>query len=856
MKKRRNRILSVILWLILLAAVGLLIHYVFLPLFDTSDELNVEPVIPYGYEPPEREAVLENDLLRFELDPGTTRFTVTDKRTGYVWYSSPKDVDQDALALPVEKHRLNSALTLTYSMSTGMQTMLTSDEYSVENQVYEVLPDENSIRINYSLGRISRSYLIPPAITETRMNQFTASMSKKESREVLDYYEKKSLDKLKSKDDPEALKAMYPDILENTIYILRDNIRDNLRLKMEGYFEKAGYTHEEYDYDVSRCNLKADNKTAVFNVSLVYSLEGDNLVVTVPLEDVKYTAGYPIVSISLLPGFGAGGLNDEGYMLVPDGMGAVIAFNNRKTDQNAYFSNLYGWDYASLRTQVTNETNSSYPAFGLASNGASFLCILEEGVPWASISADISGRYTSYNTVYSSYTLIHGDPYDVSDRSNNANYLFEQELPEGSLVQRYRFLGTDTVAGLAESYRSWIEARLPGNPAPVSRDTPLNIELLGAIDKVQQRFGIPVVLPVAMTTYPEASGLIRELLSDGLSGFSVRYTGWMNGGVNQKILNKVRLLRELGNQSDLLALADLAKKNGLTLYLDGLTSFARHSNLLDGFIVVQDAAKLTTQENVELHEYSTIWYGPESDEAYYLLRPALTQKHAAVLSDAVAQYGAAGIAFRDIGSILSSDYNRKHLFNRVQSEAMHRQILQDARTKGQKVMTRRGNDFTLGLSDLIVDMDFDGGNYGIVDAYVPFYPMVIHGLTNFTGVSLNLASDWESLLLQSAESGAGLSFTLTAESTQLLQNTVYSSYYGADTSLIRDRVLEIWQRYSREMQGLNACRITDCRRDVHVAVTTYEDGTRVYVNYGYEPAEKDGHTIPARDYLVVRKEGT
>ena len=106
MRKRRKWIGRLIFWLILLVGIGLLVKFVFLPLFDTSDELNVEVVIPYGYEPPEGDMTLENDALKLELDPETTRFTVTDKRSGVVWHSSPPDADKDAIALPVEKHRL------------------------------------------------------------------------------------------------------------------------------------------------------------------------------------------------------------------------------------------------------------------------------------------------------------------------------------------------------------------------------------------------------------------------------------------------------------------------------------------------------------------------------------------------------------------------------------------------------------------------------------------------------------------------------------------------------------------------------------------------------------------------------
>ena len=40
-----------------------------------------------------------------------------------------------------------------------------------------------------------------------------------------------------------------------------------------------------------------------------------------------------------------------------------------------------------------------------------------------------------------------------------------------------------------------------------------------------------------------------------------------------------------------------------------------------------------------------------------------------------------------------------------------------------------------------------------------------------------------------------------------------------------------------------------------VSVTTYEDGTQVYVNYSDGEYRKGTVTVPARDYLVVRGKG-
>ena len=136
---KRRILVRIVLVLILLLALYPLTKFVILPLFDTSGELEGHDVPLYGYSEPDTPMVMENDALRFELDPATTHFTLTDKRTGHVWLSSPDNADSDPIALPVEKNKLNSTLVLTYAASTGMTTQFTSQEHSISNGVYEVL---------------------------------------------------------------------------------------------------------------------------------------------------------------------------------------------------------------------------------------------------------------------------------------------------------------------------------------------------------------------------------------------------------------------------------------------------------------------------------------------------------------------------------------------------------------------------------------------------------------------------------------------------------------------------------------------------------------------------------------------
>ena len=107
--------------------------------------------------------------------------------------------------------------------------------------------------------------------------------------------------------------------------------------------------------------------------------------------------------------------------------------------------------------------------------------------------------------------------------------------------------------------------------------------------------------------------------------------------------------------------------------------------------------------------------------------------------------------------------------------------------------------------------------------------------------------------MYSAEYGAGLSFTVMKESSFALQKTLYTEYYGSDYDAWRDRMVEYYTRYNSELGHVFNQEMVDHQNiSGTLSVTTYADGTKVYVNYDFEDATADGQTIPARDYLVVR----
>ena len=642
--------------------------------------------------------------------------------------------------------------------------------------------------------------------------------------------------------------------MENeAVYVMRNNQKDNKKSKVEALLAKNGYDGEEYAYDQGRIAGESALSGAVFNVTLSYKLDGGDLVLGVPYQDIRYTANYPIISVTPLPYFGAAGADQEGYIIVPEGGGSVIRYNNGKNSQTAYYSNLYGWDYGAARTVLINETRSDFPAYAMTGGEEAFLCLLEDGASLAGINADVSGRNNSYNTASATYTVLHNDQYEVSAKTTRRIYMFERELPDIVATQRYRFVQSNSYVELASAYGEYL-AQTRGLDGVSDEDAPVVISLVGAIEKTVKRGGIPMTASVALTDFNEAQAIVEELNGEGLTGLDIRYEGWANGGVSQRVFTSVKADSSLGGQKGLERFVQAAQGAGNSVYLDGMNMFTYRSGVLQGFNYFADAAKHTTRDRVKLYPYSPIFYTEARwMDSYYLAKPAFIQRMADNFASA-AQKAGANVSYRDMGYLLAGDYDPNGITTREKSLAQQRAIMAAAGDKGLKVMIRSGNDYALGAVDVISDMDLFGNGYSIVDEDIPFYQIALHGRVNYVSESLNMTGDWQTTLLRSAEYGSGLAFTFMGAAADELVDTHYTQYTGASWAALKDSAVDTLVKYREDMRGLNSQRITDhAYLTDDVTCTTYEDGTQVFVNFGEKDFRSGRTAVPARSYLVVRK---
>lgn len=808
----------------------------------------------YSYVEDKSTYVLENDSLVFTLDPNTTYFEVRNKKDNSIWTSNPVDAENDPSADAKSKKYLQSTLLLEYSNDAGINTLFNNFEYSISKNNFQVIQEQDYVKVNYTIGDIRKEYIFPQAIPESRITTFMDKMDAAAKKKINSYYRKLDINNLRPTDNKADLLELYPDLEQENVYVIREGIQEYLKVKIEEIFAAAGYTREDFEADNKRYSDEAEENKPYFNVSIIYRLEDNELVIELPFEDMMWTKTFPLTKVKLLPYFGAGSTADQGFLLVPEGNGGIIQFNNGKVEQSSYYNEVYGWDEGIKRDAVIDERRSSFPVFGISKNGSSMIGILEDYASVASIEADISGRSHSYNYIGATYTALHASSLNVSAKTDKSVMVFEAKKPTGSIKQRYCFLESDTYTDMAVAYREYLMSKHNQLVKRDDSDTPVNITLIGAIDTIKQRLGFPVSVPTSLTSYTEAQEMVKDFISTGYKNLSIRYSGWTNNGIKQKVLDNVKTISQLGSEKDLKKLVNFSKEQGVDLYLEGTVTYAFPQSGFNGFSISKDVAKYSSREVIKLYSFSPVYYGIEDwKDAFYLLKPQRTITYMENLKTKAKEYGT-NVAFSDIGYVLSADYNPKNLTTREEVIHMQQEKLSEIQQENVNVMIKYGNDYALPYASLVTDMELKGNQFQIIDTMVPFYSIAIHGLVNYTGASINLSGDFEEQILKSAETGAGLSFTFMKESSNVLQDSLYTYLFGCDYSKWKEEAYRLYSRYNEELgHCFNQFITTHEILSPGVFVTTYEDGTKVYTNYNYDAYNVDDLNIPARDYKVERR---
>lgn len=820
------------------------------------------------------DVTISNGSLSLTVSGSSTQIEVKDEKTGKIYQSNPsaEDIAKYANADGQHKDVLSSTLNLTYSNSTDTQKEI--DNYSQcirDNKFYKIEKvSDTEVKVSYSVGDFEKTYVCPVAIKESRMKQFLDKIPRTAQKSVLRsyvYYNYEELSKSEDSADKTLLtkgEALFPDLKDEPIYYLDEEVTDARLKQLETKFISAGYTAEDRIKDMGSYEVSRNEGKPIFDISVHYILEDDQLVVKVPMEEIQYNEDYPIVKLQVLPYMGTANSEEKGYMLVPEGSGGLIKFNNGKTGQQRYQGDLYGWDYGQSRDTIVDESKVNFAAFAIANETKkdSFLCISEEGSSYASVISDIAGKNNGYNYTTFSYSLVHGENMDVSNKSDTTVRVYEEGLPKETITQRYVFSDSTSYSDLAVEYREYLQKKYP-NLKNKTEDTtvPLAVEMIGAVDDTEHILGYPVTRSQSLTSYEQAQTILKSLKEYGINNINAKYTGWFNTGVKQTTAKKVKTVSRLGSTSDLKDLTAYANDtDGMELYLNGTFNYVYKDKWFDGFRYSKNAAKFISREECELFTWDPVTFQANDENRsdhnyanYFLVKPSYAMNAIDNYVDKINSYGSKNIGFEEIGNQLSGDYNPKDRVSREAAMNLQVKKMQTLKQGGNKIMITAGNQYAVPYADYITDMNIASRPVNIIDEQVPFYQMALHGIVNYSGAAINLSEDQEENILKSAETGAGLYFTYIYENTDALQDGKYTKYYACNFDQWKDETTSLYNKFNDALGDTYNQYIVGHEKVADgVYKTTYENGKSVLVNYNYEDYDYQGTAVKSRNFTVVK----
>lgn len=815
---------------------------------------------------PERmELIASDERLELWLDEKMADFAVRVKDTGDLWFSNPQGADEDPKASNYYKGVMKSQLSVQYFNEKVQALEMDSYNDAVAEGQFSVERIANGARITYNLGELADKFVLPQIISKERYEQFTSLMDEKDAKSTGRQYLYLDQEELKGDRLKEYLER-YPILAEHPIYVLKEDVKDYKKEEITEYFLAVGYTAEEMEKDNLENGFESVNEKPWFNITVSYYLENGSFVAELDPATVEYdTENYYLVDIDLLEYFGAAGPEEEGYMFVPDGSGALIMFNNGKVNAPAYIGYVYGED----KTNLVNQTKKSgidqsvtvrMPVFGEKNGDSAFFAIVEGGTASADINAAIGGRTDSYNHVYAGFGYLSYGAISMGDMvGNNSFQMYSQPEFSESFKVRYQFLYGEKAdyAGMASCYQEYLLGKGVFDQRVESSNTPLYLNFIGAIQKYDSILGIKCKVIQELTTYEQAAEAVRELTDSGAAGIKVEYSGWSSGGLHGGAPGGVKALKCLKtsgmNQKDFQQEMTAA---GVPVFYTAQLQYVYQDGLLDGYRPESNGPRYYDNTVARVSSY-LIPNGMKDRKtpAAEMISPYFVEKMTDTFLEKTGGYEFTGISVENLASDLFSDFNSRHYVSR-QAAAEHNAAAMEklAAGCGGALLGSNANAYAWQYLSDIKNVPLDSNRTQLIDEVVPFYGMVLHGYRDYAGGPANLSGDMNTVILKSVESGAGLSFQFICGDNSLLKNTEFDSLYSVNFEAWRDTALAAWRRVNEAVGDLQGLVITGHEKLAEgVYCTTYEDGTRVIVNYSRQDVQYQGNTIQAQDFLVVKE---
>lgn len=592
------------------------------------------------------------------------------------------------------------------------------------------------------------------------------------------------------------------------------------------------------------------------SIPVSVTIDGDQLKVRVHtdeinerIEDAEDLKNYRLITMNLVQAFGAGRADEEGYIFVPDGSGAVINFNNGKTSTTVYNSKVYGNDLAVSKATMGRKDEQVYlPVLGIVKdiNGKkeAMLGIVTEGDAYSMVNASVNGQATtSINSAWFSFEFRATDTYTMGTKTPLT--VFQSgDVRIDDIEVRYYFMSDNDlgVADLADTYRNYLINEKGLKNQSMENSNALYVTIVGGTVKKQSVLGFPVDMQTVATSYSQAKEILEKLTALGVDDIKLIYNDFNDTGVRGRVSTGVDYSGKLGGKNDFKELYDYCNGRGYTVYPS--VDFMEYKESGAGYSFTLNSSKRITNAYATQTAYELAYGTPDTEvkPAWTILSPYYWPDVFNKLVNSFKAEGINSISLNQATETLYSDFGRKNADGKdhiLRNDAIKiltagYQQLNDA---GISIIAQECNAYALPYVSAITNIPLYSSNYDLFDYDVPFYQMVVHGVIPYSSKAINASSNADELLLLSLMTGSGVHYDMMYATPNDFTDSDYDGLFYTNYAGWLERAAEEYKLFNGIISSLSDKTITKYERvSEKIFETTYSDGTVIGVdvdNYIY-----------------------
>jgi hypothetical protein len=594
----------------------------------------------------------------------------------------------------------------------------------------------------------------------------------------------------------------------------------------------------EVNSKITSTGVKLDINVKRYQITLkVYiDLHDNGLVVRVP--DSEITENIHLLStLHLLPAFGATkGTEEPGYMVIPDGSGALIRYGEvSQTSQIAlrYFGADLGTGSAIKNISLNPEKTLSAPIYGLINgvNQHGLLTILEKGSEQAELFVSLKGTLNiNYNFLTPRFImrnkfLLYG-----------VNSTVEKYRSCGDISANYWLLeeNDSDYVGVARVYQNYLVAN-----NQLKKTSNGNYSVM--LDVIMSET-VPALIGtknITLTSLDALKTILNELKENEIDNILMVLKGWNKKGLSGATPYQIKFNKKVGSKSE---------------FKGFLTDYGSHVYLYNDYQVAYDKGIASSRTDVArtIQRLKMNYVDDEAElyQNYSLLYPTASKEIAKSNLKKYQKLKINNLAIDGIGTRLYSTYLNGEINSRLDSANAYIEMM-NALSKDLRIGLYVPNSYLWPYLSSYFGMSLYSNHYSLYTDTVPLIPYILKGYVDYYATSINFYANLEDQTLRLLDYGAYPSFTITNSPARDLKYTNSNSLFSTRYSDWKGTIIELYSTYLLVYQLIGDSSIV--RRNVvspGIVEIEYTNQLKLRINY----TENTYLTTPPNAFEVLAKE--